>query len=213
MGTPAHYSSELSRRLGFLIDRLYPIVENGLDGDKEFGGALGTTFLLAMATPMIVLPLERILRLLEGKRTMADDAAANPRLSQEIARIFAGGQSFARAPFSHLDGWSYVEGQPRFDIADRWPANVLEQLGTSQAQADIGQASTVQVMKDLRNALSHGGITYLNADGHHVYGDDAVMLGFAADQTFNGPNYNIIRVTETAFRRFLSDWSAWLSNP
>lgn len=212
MGTPAHYSSELPKRLGFLVDRLYPIVETGLDGDNAFGGALGTTFLLAMATPMIVLPLERILRSLEGKRAMADDIAVNPHLSQEVARVFAGGQSFAQAPFARLEGWSYVEGHPRFDIADRWPATVLEQLNSQQAQTDIGQASTAQVMKDLRNALSHGGITYLNADGHHIYGEDAVMLGFAADQTFNGPNYNIIRVTETAFRLFLSDWSAWLSN-
>lgn len=213
MGTPAHYASELPQRLGFLIDNLYPTVMNGLPGDHDFGGALGTTFLLAMATPMIVLPMERILRAQSGKRVMADDNHGNVHLSREVRTVFAEGRRFDQAPFAKLDGWSYVLGHARFDIGRNWPQSLLEELATPQAQATIRAADTKRVMADLRNALSHGGITYLNRDGRHVYGDEVAMFAFAAQETLKGDTFNIVRVTETAFLTFLSEWSAWLANP
>ena len=37
-----------------------PHVQKGLPDEKKFGGSLTTTFLLAMANPMIALPVERI---------------------------------------------------------------------------------------------------------------------------------------------------------
>lgn len=213
MGTPAHYASELPHRLGFLIDHLYPMVEKGLPGDHKFGGALGTTFLLAMATPMIVLPMERILRAQGGKQVMADDNLGNPRLAQHVAALFAKGQRFDQAPFAKLDGWSYVAGHVRFDVGNNWPQALLDGLDTPKARADVRAADTRQILTDLRNALSHGGITYLNGDGRHVYGDEVVMFAFAAQETIKGDTYNIVRVTERAFRTFLSEWSAWLTKP
>lgn len=212
MGTPAHYSSELAERLGFLTARLYPIVTHGLSGDDAFGGALGTTFLLAMATPMIVLPMERILRIQEGRRAMANDDLLNPNLSKEIARIFADGKRFQEAPFVRTACWSYIASYPRFDVAQQWPAGLLMQLGSEPGRAGAAAVSTRRAMRDLRNALSHGGVTYLNAKGEHVYGDRVEMLAFAADEALNNPNYNVIRISEADFRQFLMDWSAWLSS-
>lgn len=60
MTAPNHYSRDIAARCQTLIDQLLPIVEHGLPDDHRFGGPLRTTFLLAMATPMIVLPIERI---------------------------------------------------------------------------------------------------------------------------------------------------------
>lgn len=210
MGTPAHYASELPQRLGFLVDKLYPIVEGGLDGDRAFGGPLGTTFLLAIATPMIVLPIERILHVVEGKRAMGDDQLGNAKLADQIARAFAKGSRFDALPFVDPRGWSYAANEPRFDVARNWPAALLTALGEPPAQAALCAADAVQILKDLRNALSHGGITYLNAQGQHVYGDEVAMLAFVGHVTKKGDAYNIVRVSQSAFQMFLLAWSQWL---
>ena len=60
MSEPQHYSRDIARRCQYLISHLHPIVTAGLPNDAQFGGSLTTTFLLAMATPMVVLPMERI---------------------------------------------------------------------------------------------------------------------------------------------------------
>ncbi len=210
MGTPTHYASELPQRLGFLVDKLYPIVQGGLEGDRDFGGPLGTTFLLAMATPMLVLPIERILHVVEGKRAMGDDQLGNIRLANKIARAFAKGNRFDTLPFLDSTSWSYVANVPRFDIARNWPAALLHALGEPSSHAALRAADAVQILKDIRNALSHGGITYLNADGQHVFGDEVAMLAFAGHVSQKGDAYNIVRVSEPGFRKFLSTWSRWL---
>lgn len=211
MGTPAHYASELPQRLGFLVDKLYPIVQGGLDGDRDFGGPLGTTFLLAMATPMIVLPIERILHVVEGKRAMGDDQLGNIRLADQIARMFAKGNRFDALPFLDPVGWSYMANEPRFDVARNWPAALLNAMGEPPAHVALRAADAVQILKDIRNALSHGGVTYLNAQGQHVYGDEVAMLAFVGHVSQKGDAYNIVRVSEPAFRSFLSAWSRWLA--
>ena len=55
MGLPNHYSRDIVIRCESLIRHLLPKIEQGLPDDVRFGGPLRTTFLLAMATPMIVL--------------------------------------------------------------------------------------------------------------------------------------------------------------
>jgi hypothetical protein len=51
---PEHYSRDVAKRCHNLIRHLMPLIAQGLPDDAEFGGPLCTTFLLAMATPMIV---------------------------------------------------------------------------------------------------------------------------------------------------------------
>jgi len=59
MGRPEHYSLDLVTRCRSLLEHLMPYVRKGLPGDEKFGGSLSTTFLLAMANPIIALPVER----------------------------------------------------------------------------------------------------------------------------------------------------------
>jgi hypothetical protein len=57
---PEHYSRDIALRCQSLIRNLRPVVQRGLLDEGRFGGPLSTTLLLALATPMIVLPIERI---------------------------------------------------------------------------------------------------------------------------------------------------------
>ena len=59
MGRPTHYSSEIPIRCQALIAMLRDKVQEESDPDGRWGGPLRTTFLVAMATPMVVLPIER----------------------------------------------------------------------------------------------------------------------------------------------------------
>ena len=56
---PEHYARDIVERCDSPIESLLPVV---IDDSDQFGGPLGTTFLIAMSTPMILLPLERILK-------------------------------------------------------------------------------------------------------------------------------------------------------
>jgi hypothetical protein len=209
MGIPQNYSQEISHRCCFLLEKLLPITKAGLPGDGQFGGALGTTLLLALATPMIVLPSERILKAID-KRVMADDRQWDAKLADKVADAFQPGRVLDHAPFANAGRWRYLAGVPRFDVGGAWPAAVLHGLANKNAEDAARNVSTKQFVSDLRNALAHGGVTYLDENGDHVYGGAAKQLAFAATDRPNGPRFNILRVAEDDFSDFLVKWSAWL---
>ena len=59
---PENYSREIAQRCQSLIRNLRPVVAQGLPDEEQFGGPLSTTLLLALAAPMIVLPIERLFK-------------------------------------------------------------------------------------------------------------------------------------------------------
>lgn len=72
------------------------------------------------------------------------------------------------------------------------------------------EAPAVRVLTDLRNALAHGGIAYLDAQGRQTVGE-AVMLAFAGS-VMKGNRitaFNVLRLGERDYRRFLSAWASW----
>src|ERR1700733_2030795 len=104
MGRPTHYSVELPTRCQALIDRYGAQIGAETDPEDGFNGPLKTTFLLAMATPMVVLPLERIFRpAVWGDRGVADDLALDVDLGGRVAEILGGRRAFGEAPF-YRDG-------------------------------------------------------------------------------------------------------------
>ena len=56
MGQPGHFSQELPQRCLHLIDELYQHAEETFAPNDGHLGPLTTTFLLAMAIPIITLP-------------------------------------------------------------------------------------------------------------------------------------------------------------
>jgi hypothetical protein len=209
---PEHYSRDIAQRCQTLIRNLRPVVQRGLPGDSELHGALSRTFLLALATPMIVLPIERILKSGDPRTTpAADDSKIDPALSREVHQVLGPGRTFGSAPFAVAGRWSYIRGYPPFNVAQSWPPQLLQKLGMSQASSEADSAPARRLLLDLRNALAHGGIAYLDATGKQT-DRDAAMLAFASTQRDNGRlGLNILRISEEDFCAFLIAWGNWLS--
>src|SRR5688572_9271058 len=83
MGNPTHFSLEVPKRAHQLLHELYEQLSDS-EGTKL---PLKATFLLSISMPMIILPIERILKY---KRNPAlahmNDAAVNPRLADAVER-------------------------------------------------------------------------------------------------------------------------------
>jgi hypothetical protein len=211
MGIPEHYSREIARRCQSLIQHLLPQVEAGLPDDRYFGGPLRTTFLLAMATPMILLPMERILKPTIGVKVAGDERQKDNRLAALINDTFAANKSFGKSPFAGDGDWRYVQNHPLFNTAREWPSKLLRTLNSPEAAKAAMAASTRTIVSNLRNALAHGGIAYLDKNGRQIEGE-AAMFAFTSFKTEKGKpvGLNIIRVNEHTFCNFLSTWTVWL---
>jgi transcriptional regulator with XRE-family HTH domain len=95
---------------------------------------------------------------------------------------------------------------------------VAEQLGLSVATLSEHETSkaameapAVHVLTDLRNALAHGGIAYLDERGRQTGGEAAMMAFVGAVMKGNRITAaNVLRVGEQDYRKFLSAWASWL---
>lgn len=204
MGLPSHYSRDLVARCECLLANLMPVVEKGLEGDGKFGGVLTTTFLLAMATPMIVLPIERIYK----NGGVGNDSEVNKGLTAEVKKTLDGTMKFGEAPYFSKVDWRLVSDRAPFNIAAAWPADLLKALGDDAAAQAAKDISAKAMMTHLRNALAHGGVTYLDKHGEQSHGQ-ADMLGFAST-TNKGATYLISRVSQSQFASFISAWADWI---
>lgn len=213
MGIPDHYSRDIAQRCQSIIRHLRPLVAAGLPDDDQFGGSLDTTFMLAMATPMIVLPIERLFKPARpGSAAPADDRHLDPALAIQLDDVFGPGRPFADAPFVAAESWSYAPNVAPFKLADYWPFDLLERLGSKAAFAEANQAPARRVLVDLRNALAHGGIAYLDEHGHSTDGQ-AAMLAFASPSTQRGrvTGMNVLRTHQDSFCDFLMAWADWIA--
>jgi len=208
---PAHYSRDIARRCQSLIHHLWPRVVAGLPDDARFGGPLQTTFLLAMATPMVILPFDRIFKPSTGAERVGDDTKLDEELANLVTDALGPEKTFGKAPFAATNCWNYVHGYPLFDIAGNWPRELLKKLATPEAAKNAEAAEAGRILCNLRNALAHGGVAYLNEDGRHSSGQ-AAMLAFAAFERKDNKNVglNVLRVHEDDFRAFLGAWAKWL---
>ena len=210
---PQHYSRDIAARCQALISQLYTRVADGLPDDDHFGGPLSTTFLLAMATPMIVLPIEWIFKPSIGD-TAGDDRKLDEGLAGLMADALGPGKTFGETPFAAANCWSYVDGYPLFNIANTWPHALLQKLAAPEAFENARKAFARRILLDLRNALAHGGVTYLDENGRNT-GGPAAMLAFAGMKMDNRKvvGLNVLRVREDDFRAFLAAWADWLERP
>lgn len=212
MGRPSHYSREIATRCQRLIEELAPRIPDEPSLAEEWGGPLLTTFLLAMSTPMVLLPLERVFKpFVLAKTGVADDSTLDAELSQRVAEVFGDNRTFGTAPFFEPGAWSYIEAVRHFAVSDAWPADILKQLGSRDALAAAADESTATILLTLRNALGHGGVTYLDRSGRHS--ESAThMLGFASYPSLKRTDeLRLLRIPVEAYQRFLGLWSCWLA--
>lgn len=211
MGRPTHYSMELPKRCQALIDRYGDKIAEDTDPNDGFEGPLKTTFLLAMAAPMLVLPLERIFKPAMGRRPgVADDLALDGKVGQRVRDVLGDKRRFQDAPF-YVDGvWAYLPSCSRFEVGRDWPPEHLHYLASGDAVAAAADAPASDLLEAMRNGIAHGGITYLDKDGQQT--DRAThMLGFASFPSYDDKkNLRLVRVSVTAFEDFLRRWTNWL---
>lgn len=186
-----------------------------------------TTFLLAMANPIIVLPIERIERH-RGKEVggYVNDRPLDGYLAKEVDRIL-GAARFADCPF-------FEEGQWRFstvpfkhqNFALEFPHDIREALERPEALVAAASLQASQWASCLRNAISHGGVSYLDAHGCANHNAKAEMLAFVSatypkypkghvlegrrDTSQPPLELKVLRVKEAGFCTFLTQWVDWL---
>lgn len=212
MGVPEHFSSNVMSRCQYLIEALLPTISNGLPEDQRFGGPLRTTFLLAMATPMIVLPIERLVKPARGK-VAADDTKLNEWLGSVINDTVSPTIMFGQTPFAKSLDWRYVSNYEPFNIAHEWPNDLIDELASKRSHDLAMKTDSSRILTDLRNALAHGGVAYLNKDGKNSYGD-AAFLAFVGTKKRNSriEGLNILRISENDFVSFLRNWAKWIES-
>ena len=213
MGIPQHYSRDIAQRCSALICHLRPVVQSGLPDDDRFGGPLDTTFLLAMATPMIVLPVERIFKPTRpGAEPPADDRELDPALADRVGDVLGPMQCLASAPFAILLAGGATWRTPNLSmLLAGGRSSFSNGFGSDAAIAEADRAPVHRILLDLRNALAHGGVAYLDAEGHDGDGQ-AVQLAFASARTKNGrvTALNILRIHQDHFCDFVLAWACWL---
>ena len=236
MGIPNHYSAELPDRCMALIDWLLPVVRGEANvvprrtGPEappravvaspapRYGGPLTTTFLLALATPMILLPIERVLRADEQGEPYIDDRSLDPDLAAAI-RAGLGAGPLRNVEFFIPGAWSFAQFDYRGEnLADSFPDRFTEALVKPDAQLAAARMERSQWASTLRNALGHGGVFYLDAEGRHPWGGVAEGLAFVSakypnrDTKLAPTHLNVLRISEGDFLTFLRRWAQWLKS-
>ncbi|TIU58178.1 MAG: hypothetical protein E5W35_05555 [Mesorhizobium sp.] len=176
---------------------------------------------------MIVLPTERILRALSGAADHNDESGIDRILTERVRAEFR--KQLDKTNFCERIDWAFVGGWPIFNLADRLPGELAETLATADANDAARKMNMPQFASCLRNALSHGGILYLDERGHSSDGQ-ARMLAFVSGKrgkerplcpdglqecNYTAPHIaslNVLRVSQDGFREFLVRWATWLEN-
>jgi hypothetical protein len=93
---PEHYARDIVERCETLIEFLLPVVMQ--DPARRFGGPLGTTFLVAMSTPMILLPIERMLKPAANRDSVADDRTVDESLGKAVTETLSATATLGDTP-------------------------------------------------------------------------------------------------------------------
>ncbi|WP_200342371.1 hypothetical protein [Rhodovibrio sodomensis] len=157
---------------------------------------------------MLFLPLERIYQP-NLRRQTVNDRHRSEELANHIDRALGDDQAFGAAPFNADVTWYHAAGVPAPDPSAGLGRRQTDRLNGAEAQCDAAKALTRDALRDLRNALAHGAIHYLDADGHPTEGSFVQQLAFV-NRHQNSQTCRIWKVKEEDFHQFLQQWAQWL---
>ncbi|MEJ6846800.1 hypothetical protein V3589_11345 [Sinorhizobium fredii] len=210
MGNPTHFSLEVPKRAHQLLRDLY----------EQLGGSEGTrlplkaTFLLSVSMPIVILPIERILKY---KRKPAEvhmnDAILNARLADAVDRAIDLQAKVHTAKF-FTGSWQYAtlekgSGFPNL-AAVGLPEVIAAHLDAPQALEDARNLSANRFCKILRNALAHGGVLYLDQYGRSRSGAPVRRFAFVSTDNSN-KRLHFLRIKMADYRAFLQRWVDWMN--
>lgn len=214
MGNPYNYGVELPKRCLALIDALWDNVLAVDQHKHSYGGPLTTTFLLALGTPVIVLPVERLLTWRDKDRN-ADDRLLDGYVAERVRAVFDGAPPLSTMPFfDPSDGWRYVYTEQRFNIAEGLREDVAVGLNDPGSEKAAANVEAMEAVRTLRNALAHGVVGFVGADGFSTYGEISTMIAFVGESRVKGKyvGSHVLRISESGFRSFLRRWVDWLND-
>ncbi len=212
MGNPTHFSLEVPKRAHQLLRDLYEQL-----GDSEGSRLpLKATFLLSVSMPIVILPIERILKYRRKPNEVhMNDAVINARLADAVDRAIDLQAKVHEAKF-FTGPWQHAKlkkglGFPNL-AADGLPEDVALQLDSTQAVEDAKNLSANRFCKILRNALAHGGVLYLDQDGRSRDGAAVRRFAFVStNSTSNPTELHFLRIKMADYRAFLQRWVDWLN--
>ncbi|RVI98119.1 hypothetical protein CN193_24820 [Sinorhizobium meliloti] len=215
MGNPQNFSFDVPQRCQMLIDELWPKVS-----EKRESGSLplNASFLLAVSTPMINLPIERIWKAATNRAVgHLNDSVLDKRLATAI-RQGIGSDLVANACFYRPHAWRYHYSPKGAGLPDLslhgLPQSVETALAEDAAIRAAGALDTETFCGILRNGLAHGGILYLDSAGRTTHGAPVRMFCFVStkQQKRNVVGLHFLRIGMKDYREFLKLWADWLKN-
>jgi len=212
MGNPTHFSLEVPKRAHQLLRDLYEQLSDS-EGTRL---PLKATFLLSVSMPIVILPIERILKY-KRKPTEVhmNDAILNARLADAVDRAMDFEAKVHEAKF-FAGSWQYAtlqkgSGFPNL-AADGLPVDIAQHLDSPDAVEHARNLSANRFCKILRNALAHGGVLYLDQYGRSGSGAPVRRFAFVSTDNPNNPTkLHFLRIKMADYRAFLQRWVDWLN--
>ena len=226
MGIPQQYSLDVPKRCLDLLALCEKIVVDHEEHSRRHGGPLDTTLLLALASQMILLPIERIMRHLgETVVGYTDDRQLTPGVTEFLNGSVQGRKLRHNAELADFS-WSFVPRARIFATSQGLPNDIAEALIDVNAQRAAQDMTMDQFISCFRNSLAHGGIMYLDGEGRSSAQNAEMLLFVSAKQHRPEPFFDatgkivvpppvtealrLIRIPTKEFRHFLAKWVAWL---
>lgn len=134
MGNPQNFSIDVPRRCHILLEQLWSSVSNKAGGRSL---PLNASFLLAISTPMVNLPIERIWKPQKGRDVgHLNDGVLDASLAKAV-KAGIGQSAVAQAPFYKAGAWRYhylAKGAALPDLSKQGlPAGIQQALAADGA--------------------------------------------------------------------------------
>lgn len=204
MAIPTNFSLEVPQRAHGIICKFY----DRSIGSEEMRLPSKATFLLSASMPIVIVPFERI-------KKYTSRTVHNKKLKGEINKIFKPRQKICKKDFFEQNLWQYVSCNERKGFQNlatkRLPSDIVKKLDLQKAKESAGELTTLNFFRNLRNALAHGGVLYLNEHGRSYHGD--IVRGFvfvSRNDRENPAEFHILRIKMDDYRNFLKLWVAWM---
>jgi hypothetical protein len=183
-----------------------------LEGFARDRQLLGSFALLA-ATAVLTIPYERM----SAKHPLFvkekdDDLSAALKQLEKV--IFLGAPFWKGQPPGY---WYQTRVVTDINDSKNWRDPNGHRPLSKSAENTIAGRKAAEVLRPLRNALAHGNVFYLNAEGREVPGEEMKYLGFASryEELTGDPHqnftYRLVVAEEEAFFRFVRAWADWVS--
>lgn len=210
MGSAPHFSRTLPSRCQVLLNELY---EANLPTAPDSDHRLKATFLLSVAMPMVIFPMERIAKHAAGTASgHINDAPLDQPLADKVKAAFGGSPEnsglFARGNWAiHRHD---IKAAGVLGLSGGLPERIALALADPKAEALDAGYSAGRLCEIIRNGLAHGGVMFLDEDGRTAEAKPVTKFCFVSLDGRGVSEYLFLRVAMGDFREFLKRWSTWL---